>query len=94
MKENRIALPGTSLPEMWLKSGMTQEEFARVNNLSVHRLRYWLYKRKDALGASENFVEINMPAFGSGFLIRYPNGIELSAPVLTPLQTLKGLINI
>ena len=73
---------------------MTQEEFARVNNLSVHRLRYWLYKRRDILQGGEAFIELGMPSFGQGFLIRYPNGVELSAPALTPLPILKGLINL
>jgi len=94
MKENRLSMSGASLPELWRKSGMTQEEFARVNNLSVHRLRYWLYKRKDFVQGGEAFIELGMPVFGQGFLIRYPNGVELSAPALTPLPILKGLINL
>ncbi len=94
MKENRIAFQGSNIADMWRKSGMTQEEFARENNLSVHRLRYWLYKRKDASRVGETFIELGMPSFGQGFVIRYPNGVELSAPALTPVPTLKALIKI
>ena len=82
------------MSEMWRKSGMTQEEFAKVNNFSVHKLRYWLYKHKGPIEDGEPFIELGMPPFGQGFLIRYPNGVELLAPLLTPLPTLKALVNI
>lgn len=86
-------LNGASLPDLWRNSGMTQEEFARVNNLSVHRLRYWLYKRKGSNQGSDGFIEFGVPAFREGFLIRYPNGVELSAPAQTPVPVLKALVN-
>jgi hypothetical protein len=71
---------------------MTQEEFARVNNLSVHKLRYWLYKRKVSEQEEGSFIDLGLPLFREGFLIRYPNGIELSAPAQTPVSILKALI--
>jgi hypothetical protein len=91
MKETRLALQGINLPDMWRKSGKTQEEFSRENNVSVHRLRYWLYKKRGSIGSGEAFIELGMPSFGQGFVIRYPNGVELSAPALTPLPTLTQL---
>jgi len=86
-------LNGASLPDLWRNSGMTQEEFARVNNLSVHKLRYWLYKRRGAMQGSDGFIELGVPAFGEGYLVRYPNGVELSVPAQTPVMVLKALVN-
>ena len=92
-RKSLVSYHGTNLPDMWRKSGKTQEEFSREYNLSVHKLRYWLYKKKDFVQTGDAFLELGFPAFGEGFLIRYPNGVELSAPAVTPVSTLKALIS-
>ena len=35
-----------NLARCWQRSGMTQAQYAIDNDLTVHTLRYWLYKRK------------------------------------------------
>jgi DNA-binding transcriptional regulator YiaG len=41
-----------TLVSQWQESGMTQVKFARENNVSVHTLKYWLYKKKEIRGYS------------------------------------------
>jgi hypothetical protein len=92
-KEGISIVNGAKLPDLWRSSGMTQEEFARVNNISVHKLRYWYYKQRKGQDRQDPFIELGMPVLGQGFTIRYPNGVELSAPVQTPVVVLKALVN-
>ncbi len=76
----------------WQTSGMTQIEYAKVNNISIHTLRYWVYKRKKKTQHSEAFVELKSIFKGNDILLRYPNGVELHFPAGISAQSLKSLI--
>jgi hypothetical protein len=90
-KQERSAMM-ISLAKRWRVSGVVQEDFARENNITVHTLRYWLYKRKDFKQETGAFLQLNGLAMGNEYLLRYPNGIEIKLPVQTPVSIIKSLI--
>jgi len=81
-----------SLAERWPESGLTQARYAQANNLSVHTLKYWLYKRKRAKTSS--FLQVSDLSFGTDFVIRYPHGVELKISSTTPTAIIRALINL
>lgn len=81
-----------TLAANWQESGMTQAEYAQTNNLSVHTLKYWLYKGKRAKTSS--FVQVSDLSFGKDFVVRYPHGVELKIPSTTPTAIIRALINL
>jgi len=78
-----------SLVDQWRQSGMSQSAFARLQNITLFKLRYWIHKQTEQGSA---FVQLN-GFFHQGISIRYPNGVELSLPMQTPAIVLKSLIN-
>ena len=78
-----------SLVDQWRQSGMSQSAFARLQNITLFKLRYWIHKQKEQGSA---FVQLNGFSH-QGIIIRYPNGVELSLPMQTPAIVLKSLIN-
>jgi hypothetical protein len=94
MKPDRKNLEAESIIEQLSNSGMTQVEFARSNNITLHTLRYWLYKRRKKSKESGSFIELKNIFNGNNILLRYPNGVELHVPAGTSLQTLKALISL
>ena len=80
-----------SMIQDWQASGNTQVEYARENGMKVATLRYWVSKFRKGSGGETSFVEI-----GGGFMqnihIRYPNGVELTLPFITPAGLLRNLI--
>lgn len=83
-----------SLANRWRVSGFAQEDFARENNITVHALRYWLYKRKELKQENGAFLQLSGLAMGNEYLLRYPNGIELKLPVQTPVSIIKSLVTL
>jgi hypothetical protein len=83
-----------SLVTGWHTSGMTQTDYAKLNNVTIHTLRYWLYKRKNKSAQTSAFVELKDIFKGHDILLRYPNGVELHIPAGTSLQAMKALINL
>ncbi|TNF45923.1 MAG: hypothetical protein EP310_00880 [Bacteroidetes bacterium] len=81
-----------SLANRWRDSGVAQEDFARENDITVHTLRYWLYKRKEMKQESGGFLQLSSLTMGNEYMLRYPNGIELKLPVQTPVAIIKSLI--
>ena len=71
---------------------MSQAQYAQTNNLSVHTLKYWLYKGKRAKASS--FLQVSDLSFGTDFVIRYPHGVELKVPSTTPTAIIRALINL
>ena len=92
MTAEQISLKGESLVTDWQTSGMTQVEYAKENNISIHTLRYWVYKRKKKTQHPEAFVELKNIFKGNDILLRYPNGVELHVPAGISAQSLKSLI--
>ena len=82
-----------TLVEQWRQSGLSQTEFARIQNIPAVKLRYWIYKLNKAESANPGFIQLNGLA-SSGISIRYPNGVELILPAQVPAGYLKMLISI
>ena len=81
-----------TLVEQWRQSGLSQAEFARIQNIQTVKLRYWIYKHSKAEYNNPGFIQLNgLPS--SGISIRYPNGVELILPVQVSAGYLKSLIN-
>ena len=79
--------------EQWHQSGLRQAEFAKVQNVKLSKLRYWIHKLRDEQAHGSGFIQLNgVPS--SGINIRYPNGVELVLPAQVPAGYLKMLINI
>jgi hypothetical protein len=85
-----------AIASQWFDSGMTQAEYARQNNLSIHSLKYWLYKKEKEKRCKEAgfFVELKNIPGGNSIILKYPNGVELHFPAGTPVQTVKAFINL
>ncbi len=94
MRPEKKALLGADIVAQWQTSGLTQTEFARTNNLWVHTLRYWLYKKRNSSGESPAFIELRNILTHNSVLLRYPNGVEMHLPAVTPVAALKALINL
>ena len=81
-----------SLIERWRSSGKSQSEFARENNLPVHTLRYWLYKRDGSSKSPNGFVRLDLQTVSHVIKLRYPNGVELYLPQGTPVSVVRSFI--
>jgi len=87
---NRVKM--LTLVEQWRSSGMSQAEFARENNLPVHTLRYWLYKRDRSPKSPNGFVHLKVSSVSHDIKLRYPNGVELYLPPGTPVSVVRSFI--
>jgi hypothetical protein len=82
-----------SLVDQWQQSGMSQAEFAQVQNLTLIKLRYWIRKHRQNANPTSAFIPLN--GFAQQVIsIRYPNGVELMLPLQVPAAILKSLVNI
>jgi hypothetical protein len=81
-----------NLAQQWRSSGMTQTDFASAKQISIHTLRYWLYKRKDSVTDEGSFLRIKDLSTVNEIILRYPGGVELRLPAATPLSVIKQLI--
>ena len=82
-----------SLVDGWQKSGQSQVEFASNNNIKLFTLRYWINKSRQMIDAGSSFIQLTDPV-GSPVCLRYPDGVELLLPVHTPVNLIKGLIQL
>jgi hypothetical protein len=94
MSTDYNSLKAESIVAGWHESGMTQTEYAKSNNITIHTFRYWLYKRKGKPMPGAAFIELKSIFKGNGILLRYPNGVEIQVPAGTSLQALKALVNL
>lgn len=83
-----------TLANGWEESGMTQEQYASVHDLSIHTLRYWLYKRKGTRVSEGSFIELSDSYPAREYVIRYTSGVELKLPSNTPVTIIGSLINL
>ncbi|KAF5033494.1 hypothetical protein DSECCO2_606120 [anaerobic digester metagenome] len=82
-----------ALVNRWEESGLSQAKFAVQNNINLAKFRYWIHKQKPLAEGDSSFIQLN--GFGmQGINLRYPNGVELTLPVQTPVSVLKSLIQI
>ncbi|HPI21037.1 MAG TPA: hypothetical protein PKY56_11780 [Candidatus Kapabacteria bacterium] len=85
------------LVNQWQASGLTQREFADNNNMSLHQLKYWIYKcGKGSVPkkSGHSFIQLEGLIGTSKICIRYPNGVEVTLPEQSSVSTIKSLINI
>jgi hypothetical protein len=82
-----------TLVEQWHQSGMSQAEFARVQNMTLVKFRYWVHKHRQRENPGSEFIQLNGFSQQQGISIRYPNGVELSLPAQVPVAALKSLLN-
>jgi hypothetical protein len=92
MKTQEITSEKSSVAQQWRSSGMTQTEYAYANKISIHTLRYWLYKHKGSNSEEGNFLRIKDLTTANEIVLRYPGGVELRLPAATPLSVIKQLI--
>ncbi len=92
MNTKEITSEKSSIAHKWRSSGLTQTDYACANNISIHTLRYWLYKRKDVVSDEGRFLRINDFPTVNEIVLRYPGGVELRLSAATPLSVIKQLI--
>lgn len=92
MNTNEITSGNLNLAQQWRSSGMTQTDYASANKISIHTLRYWLYKRKGTASDEGSFLRIKDFSTANEIVLRYPGGVELRLPSATPLSVIKQLI--
>jgi hypothetical protein len=92
MNTKEITSGNLSLAHQWRTSGMTQTDYAIANKISIHTLRYWLYKHKAAVSDEGSFLRIKDFSTSNEIVLRYPGGVELRLPSSTPLSVIKQLI--
>jgi len=70
----------------WKDSGLSINEFCRVNNFSVHKFRYWKRKflqEKNKKNSHDGFIPIQIKNKSEVFPVEnrieiiYPNGVKL-----------------
>ncbi len=71
---------------------MTQTDYASANRVSIHTLRYWLYKHKDTVSEEGRFLRLTDLSSVNEIVLRYPGGVELRLPVGTPISVIKQLV--
>jgi len=83
-----------SLAIRWQESGLTQVRYAEMHNITIHALRYWLYKRKESQHISGGFIQLKAFTSAPEYIVRYPNGVELKISSDTPLPVIRSLVNL
>jgi hypothetical protein len=79
------------LVQQYHESGLSQAKFAKSKGIHLLKFRYWLNKNKTGQIKESPFIELNTQ-ITQNISLRYPNGVELSIPPLTPVQVIKSLI--
>ncbi len=81
-----------TLVEQWQQSGLSQVEFARVQNMALMKLRYWIRRWRQRENNASGFIQLSgYPT--QDISIRFPNGVELMLPAHTPVGLIKSLVN-
>jgi hypothetical protein len=83
-----------SLVGRWQESGMTQVQFAEENHVSIHTLKYWLYKIRKSGISSGGFIHLKTFSSPAEYMIRYPNGVELRISSAIPISVVRSLVNL
>jgi hypothetical protein len=82
-----------SMVAQWQQSGMSQSEFARVQNLTLVKFRYWIQQHRKQESSGSGFIQLENFS-QQDISIRYPNGVELSLPMQAPVGLIKSLLNL
>ena len=92
MNTQEITTEKSNIAKQWRSSGMTQVEYASAHMITVHTLRYWLYKRQDTVSDKGNFLRLKDLSPINEIVLRYPGGVELRLPSATPISVIKELV--
>lgn len=93
MKLNKKQKEMLNLIASWKNSDLKQKDFTSQHNISMAKFKYWLKKYRDynPNKCDEEFIQIK-PETSAGYVIKYPNGVEVVVPVNAPAENLKSLI--
>jgi len=80
-----------SMVEQWRESGMSQAVFAKSQNITLVKFRYWIQKYRQSK-ESGSFLQLSGFSSSYGIVIHYPNGVELTLPAQTPTAVVKSFI--
>ena len=92
--------------EKWRTTSLDMKAFCREHNISYYSFKYWKYRQRDELSTSvsqlpnytntENGkflpMQIAAPDLVSGFVISFPNGVQLSCSTNVETNALTTLI--
>ncbi len=92
MAKNELREEMFRVIEAWQASGLSQKEFLAQINVKQSKFQYWLKRYREQEIYPDSFVEIPA-AFTQPIIIRYPDGVQVSLPLQTPLRFIKELIN-
>jgi hypothetical protein len=90
----RIRKDWREIAAAWEQSGERQEAFAARRGVSVHALRYWVYKRRGEKPASR-MVEVRVsPPTSSAHLVEigFPQGLRMRLAVGTEIAWTSALV--
>jgi hypothetical protein len=79
------------LVRKWKESDLSQRAFAHENGLKLAKLRYWIRQQHNLEPEGPGFIQIggsSVQAIG----LRFPNGVELSLPLHTPVNLIRSLV--
>ena len=85
MTKKEKASQMAELVRIWKEGGLSQKAFAHENGLKLAKFRYWIQKQHNPEPEGPGFIQIggsSVQAIG----LRYPNGVELSLPLHTPVS--------
>ena len=75
------------------ESGLSQKAFAAEHGIKISKLRYWIRKQRGTDNELSGFVQIGRST-GESIGVRFPNGVELTLPQLTPVNILRTLVHL
>ncbi len=78
--------------EAWQSSGLSQKDYSAQIGIKQSKFQYWLKQYREQQDFQDSFVEIPA-AYSQPIIIRYPDGVEISLPLQTPLRFIKELIS-
>ncbi|MHC1774641.1 MAG: hypothetical protein AB9834_04430 [Lentimicrobium sp.] len=77
----------TELAIKWKESGLSQRAFALEHGLKLAKFRYRIRKQHNLEHEGTGFIQI-----GGRIGLRFPNGVELSLPLHTPVNIIRSLV--
>ena len=93
--------------EKWRATGLDMKAFCKSQNISYYSFKYWKYRQRDEksgldkvfglqkkTGGPGHFLpmRINGQPATSGYIIQFPNGVQLNCPSTVGLDNLSTLI--
>lgn len=90
MEKNKLRKEMFKAIEAWQSSGLSQKDFLAQIGVKQSKFQYWLKQYREQ--QLDTFIEIPT-GYSQAIIIRYPDGMEVSLPLHTPLRFIKELVN-